>query len=79
MTDKAENKIEVFPINGSFTPEVMLAKAQESLSEIKSAALVIEWDDDTSSVSWSTMKHSKLSFLLMSMQEEVRREIFGDQ
>ena len=77
MTNSTQ-KIEVFPIAGSFTPDVLLAKVQESLPEIKSVALVIEWDDDTTSTSWSVMKNSKLTFLLAAFQEEVRHDLFGE-
>ena len=72
-------KIEVFPVQGSNTPSVLLASISEHIDDIKNLAVVIEWVDNKGTASWSSMSLAELCFLTATLQEEVRKAMYEEQ
>ena len=54
------------------TPEVVLHRTINKMQRIKGVAIVIQWDDDTMSVDWSSMRTSDLCMAAMVLDEKAR-------
>lgn len=68
-------KIAVFP-GSKVSAEVVLHRTLNKTKRIKSVAVVIQWDDDTMSADWSSMKRSELLMAATVLQHTAEREIF---
>lgn len=52
------------------TPEVLLHRTLNKVARIKAVTIVIQWDDDTFDIDWSSMKVSELCMGALILQDE---------
>lgn len=62
-----ERKIVHLP-GTKLTPEVALHRTLSKLEHIKAVTIIIQWDDDTFDVDWSSMKASELAMASLVLQ-----------
>lgn len=61
---------------GRTTPETVLASTAEKLPRIKAVAIVIQWDDDSFGVDWSSMKRSDFVYMGAVFENAIRKDVF---
>lgn len=69
-------KIRIFP-GSRVSPEVLLHRTLDKVKRIKAVTAIIQWDDDTYSCDWSSMKVSELCMAEKILAIEVFKEL-GD-
>jgi hypothetical protein len=77
-TPKFERKIIHLP-GTKLTPEVVLHRTLTKLPHIKAVTIIIQWDDDSYAVDWSSMRVSELSLASMTLENTARKEFFKDE
>lgn len=55
--------------------EVVLHRTMQKLSRIKAVAIVIQWDDETFDMDWSSMKNSELCMASMIFHKTAENTI----
>ena len=58
------------------TPEVLLHRTLNKKERIKAVVVVIQWDDMSFDVDWSSMELRDLSMGLLTLEAHVQRELF---
>lgn len=61
----------------ALSPQVVLSKALEEIGNIKSVAVIVQWDDDSFSSDWSRQKISELCMGSMAHDFHVRKVMTG--
>lgn len=74
----AEQKIIHMP-GTVLTAEVCLHRTLTKIDHIKAVTIVIQWDDDTFDVDWSSMKSSALAMAALMIQKTATDIISGKE
>lgn len=77
MTDDIERKLITFP-GVDVSPEVVLHRTLQKLPRIKAVTIIIQWDDETMSVDWSSQKTSHLCMASVILADVARKVVTND-
>ncbi len=77
MSGAIDRKLVTMP-GVSVSPEVLLHRTLQKLLRIKAVTVVIQWDDDTMDVDWSSQPAGHLCMAAMILNEQARRIAIGE-
>ncbi len=77
MGEPYERKLIAFP-GADISPEVVLHRTLDKLDHIKAVTVIIQWDDDTMAVDWSTQKTSMLCMGSVVLSDVARRAAMNE-
>lgn len=77
MGEPYERKLISFP-GSDISPELVLHRTLGKLDHIKAVTVVIQWNDDTVGVDWSTQKTSMLCMSSVVLSEVARRAAMNE-
>lgn len=78
MTDEYEPKLVALP-GATLSPQVLLHRTLNKTARIKAVAVIIQWDDNSFSCDWSSMKMSELCMAEKIFALDVTRHIGGSE
>lgn len=58
------------------TPTTVLHRTLDKVAKLKSVVVLMQWDDDTYAVDWSTTRVADLCTMSMMMDEHARRVLY---